>query len=191
MAAAVEEYVRRFLFAFLLPVCMMPLQSATLERLSLPDMITKASAIVRGTVLDSYSAFSGPVIYTHYHIQVTEQLKGSVAGTVDVAVPGGIAKGVLQNYAGAPEFSNGEDYVFFLWASKSGMNLILGLTQGLFSVSSVSASQTGGQNPNLTRRASHELMLDPVTHQQVKDRTLTMSLSDLRAQIAAAQGSGK
>jgi hypothetical protein len=43
--------------------------AATLERLSLDDLITKSRVIVRGKVLmNSYTATSGPVIYTHYRI---------------------------------------------------------------------------------------------------------------------------
>ena len=39
-------------------------------------MIAKSTAIVRGKVVSSWAGFSGPVIYTHYTMQVSEQLKG-------------------------------------------------------------------------------------------------------------------
>ena len=179
-------HVRRFVLALLIPFCVLPLASATLERLSLTDMITKSTAIVRGKVQSSYAAFSGRVIYTHYSVQVTEQYKGNPATTIDVVVPGGVANGIEQNYAGAPTFRAGEEYVFFIWTSKTGLNWIVGLTQGLFAVSQDSVS-----NPSVTRTASRELMLDGTTHQQVKDQTLNMRLGDLRSQIATTLGVAK
>ena len=41
---------RHFMLALVLTFCMWPLQGATLERLSLDDMIAKSTAIVRGKV---------------------------------------------------------------------------------------------------------------------------------------------
>jgi hypothetical protein len=178
--------VRHFALAFVLTFCMLPLQSATLERLSLADMIQKSTAILRGTVTGSHAAQQGPIIYTHYSIQVTEQFKGASPGTVDIVVPGGVANKIRQTFAGAPAFRTGDDYVFFLWTSSTGLTHVIGLTQGLFALS----AGTPG-NPVATRAASHEVMLDHATGQQVKDQTLVMNLSDLRSQIASAlSGSG-
>jgi len=171
---------RRLLFvAAMLGVAQ--LQSATLQQLSMSDLIAKSTAIVRGTVQGSYTAFSGPVIFTHYRVQVAEKWKGSAAVTVDVAVPGGVAGGVQQTYPGAPQFQPGDQYVLFLWTGKSGMTQIMGFSQGAFAV-----VHDGSSDPRLTRNASHELMLDPVTHRQVTDRTLTLRLSGLRSQVASA-----
>jgi hypothetical protein len=175
--------VRHFSFAFVLTFCMSPLQSATLERLSLNDMIQKSTAIVRGTVSSSHAAQQGPIVYTHYSIQVIEQFKGTIQKTVDVVVPGGAANNIRQSYAGTPSFHTGDDYVFFLWTGQSGLTHIIGLTQGLFAVSGTAA------NPIATRAATREVMLDPATGQQVKDQTMTMNLSDLRSLIASTLGS--
>ena len=104
-------------------------------------------------------------------------------GAVEVAVPGGVANNLRQVFAGAPEFNTGDEYVFFLWTGKSGITQVIGLTQGLFAVSAGTAS-----DPVATRVASRELMLEPGTARQVKDQTLVMKLSDLRAQIASTLG---
>jgi len=178
---AFPQVVKRHLvIALAMTVCGLPLQCATLERLSLDDMIAKATAIVRGKVTNAYAASSGPVIYTHYTIQVEERLKGSGGATVEVVVPGGAANGLRQSFAGAPVFRNGEDYVFFLWTGQSGLTQVLGLTQGLFAV-----AQDGSPDPVSTRQASRELMLDAKTGQPVKDQTLTMRLSELRSRVAS------
>ncbi len=82
---------------------------------------------------------------------------------------------------GAPKFNKGDEYVFFLWAGADGLNQVIGLTQGMFSVAG-----GGVANPMVTRSASQELMLDPKTGHAVKDQTVAMKLSDLRSQIAGA-----
>jgi hypothetical protein len=163
----------------------LPLAAATLEQLSLDDMIQKSPAIVRGTVALSRVEASGPIIYTHYIIRVTENFKGNSQGTVDVAVPGGTANNVRQTFPGTPQFKVGDDYVFFLWTGRSGLTQIIGLTQGLFALS-------GGSGGSLkaTRAASREVMLDRGTGHEVKDQTIVMTLDDLRARIAAAQNGG-
>ena len=172
---------RLFIAAALLGVAQ--LQSATLQQLSESDLIAKSTAIVRGTVQGSYTAYSGPVIFTHYRVQVVERWKGSTGAAVDVAVPGGVAGGIRQTYSGAPQFQAGDQYVLFLWTGKSGMTQIMGFSQGAFEV-----AQDGSSDPSLTRTASHELMLDAVTHQPVNDQPLTMRLSALRSRVAGALG---
>jgi len=159
--------------------------AATLERLSLDDMIAQSTAIVRGTVTGSYAAMSGTIIFTYYSVQVSEQFKGSTQNTVTVAVPGGTANNLRQTFPGAPELKTGGQFVFFLWTGKSGATQILGLTQGLFKLSTGTDT-----DPVATRSASAELMLDRVTAKPVKDQTLVMNLSDLRARIAGALGAG-
>lgn len=154
------------------------LQCATLERLTLNDMIGKSTAIVRATVGKSYVAANGPVIYTHYQLQVTERYKGAAQSTIDLALPGGVAGGIQQNFSGVPQLHTGEDYVFFLWTGKSGLTQIIGLSQGLFAVAG-----GGAKDPAVTRTASHEAMLDHATGRQVQDETLNMQLSALKSQI--------
>jgi len=161
------------------------LTGATLEQLSLDDMIQKSTAIVRGTVADFHTAAQGPLIYTHYSIRVTEQFKGSSQEIVDVAVPGGTANNVRQTFAGTPQFRVGDDYVFFLWTGRSGLTQVIGLTQGLFALSPGSADA-----PTVTRAASREVMLERGTGRQVKDQAIVMTLADLRARIAAALNGG-
>ena len=158
--------------------------AATLVQLSLSDMIGQSTAIERARVVSSRAAFSGPVIYTHYQLRVGELWKG--AAVTEIVVFGGVANGVRQSYAGTPQLSPGEDYVFFLWTNKAGMTHIAGLTQGLFAV-----ARDGSADPGVTRAASPEHMLDANTGRQVKDQTLAMKLSDLRARVSTAAGAAK
>jgi hypothetical protein len=176
---------RHFMLLLLLSFCMSgSLQSATLERLSLDDMIRKSTAIVRGKVAGISTETAGPVIYTHYQVQVSERFKGNAGSAVDVAVPGGTANGVRQTFDGAPILNTGDDFVFFLYTGRAGRTTIIGLTQGLFSLSK-------DADPVSTRAASHELMLDRKSGRPVKDETMVMRLSDLRKRIASAKGTSK
>jgi hypothetical protein len=168
---------RHFMLALVLTVCMSPLQSATLERLSLDDMIAKSTAIVRGKVSNSNAVATGPVIYTEYTIQVSERFKGAAGDSVQVSVPGGTVNGLRQSFSGAPTLNPGDEFVFFLFTGRDGRSAIIGLTQGLFSLD-------GSADPLSTRTASRELMLDRLTGRPVKDETMVMRLSDLRGRIA-------
>jgi hypothetical protein len=161
-----------------------PLCSATLERLSLDDLISKSTSIVRGTVSDSWTVFNGRDIYTHYKIQVEEGLKGPAQQSVEVTVPGGVYGNYHQTPAGSPVLNKGDQYVFFLWTSKAGVTWITGMTQGLFSVDRSSTE------PVATRTASRELMLDARTARPVKDSAVSLKISDLRARIAAKNSAG-
>jgi len=163
----------------------LPVPCATLERLTLDEMIAKSTAIVRGTVTGSWAAFSGPIIYTHYTIRVTEQYKGGTANSVEVVIPGGTVDGFRQFFSGAPVLERGAEYVLMLWTGKSGLTQVMGLTQGLFAI------QPGGSDPVVTRAATRELMLDRQTGQAVKDETLTMHLSALRSRIASGLTLGR
>lgn len=191
MPGALNLSVKRCLMlAMVLTSWVLPLRCATLERLSLDDLITRSTTIVRGKVTASWAALTGSVIYTHYQIQVSEQFKGAAQNSVEVMTPGGKVKGLTSSYAGSPVLNQGDEFVFFLWTSKTGITWITGLTQGLFSVAPGDAST----ERMATRSASRELMLDPDTSRPVKDNALSMTLSALRSRIAAtlaAQGGVK
>jgi hypothetical protein len=160
------------------------LQGSTLQQLSLNDMIQKSTLIVRGKAQFTYAAARGSVIYSHYQVQVTETYKGTPAKQLDVAVLGGVANGFRQSFAGAPALVPGQDYVLFLWTSKTGLTEIIGLSQGLFSVTTNSAGQA-----MLVRAASTELMLNSVG-KPVTDSDIDISLSNLRSQIQSVLSGG-
>jgi hypothetical protein len=192
MEPALDSSVKRHLFSIIIPVvvtsCWMPLQGATLERLSLDDMIGKSTAIVRGTVTDTWTAFTGRDIYTHYKIQVSERFKGPAQKTVEITVMGGTVGEFHQTVAGAPVLNRGAEFVFFLWTSSRGITWITGLTQGLFALPAASSTDPSSTDRMATRAANRELMLDAVTAHAVKDNAVSMKLSEMRKRIAAKAG---
>jgi hypothetical protein len=150
--------------------------ATTLQQLSMDDMIRKSTAIVRAKVVDSRAAFRGQDIYTYYKLQVLEGLT-SGAQQLEVAVPGGSAKGMRQMVPGAPTLNVGSEYVIFLWTSRSGLTQVIGLSQGLFTVSKNAAGDT-----MLVRPAATELMLDKSGH-EVQDEPVSLHLNAVRSQI--------
>ena len=188
MRSALPHGVKRYAwFAMLLVFGIRPLPSATLQQLTMDDLIAQSTAIVRGTVVDSWAALTGSVIYTHYKIQVSESFKGPRQSSVEVVVAGGVVNNLSQSFSGSPTLNKDDQFVLFLWTSRAGLTQIMGLTQGLFAIAPGAST-----DPMATRAATRELMLDAKTAQPVKDAVLSMHLSDLRSLIAntlqASQG---
>ncbi|HWQ52540.1 MAG TPA: hypothetical protein VN442_02570 [Bryobacteraceae bacterium] len=172
--------LRRFLLALSLISCLGPLQGATLERLSLDDMIEKSTAIVRGTISGRWSAMSGGTVYTNYRVQVTERWKGPAADTAEFRIPGGRANGVRQICSGAPEPVEGKEYVLFLWTSRGGATYIIGFTQGLFELAAA-----GGSERIAVRALTSETVLEPGTGKAVQSERIEMRLRDLSTRISS------
>jgi hypothetical protein len=181
--------MRRFILLALAAVCLASLPSSrlpgsTLQRLSLNDMIEKSTMIVRGTVQPGPAAFRGAMIYTHYQVQVSKAFKGTPAPSIDVAVPGGAVNGIQQAFAGSPMLTAGQEYVLFLWTSKSGLTQVIGLSQGLFNVITNPQGQL-----IVSRGAASERMVDS-TGQTVSDSSIQMPLAQLRTKIQTVLAGG-
>ena len=164
-------------------ISVVPVGATTLQRLSLDEMTQQSSAIVRAKVTGSSPILRGANVWTMYQVQVLETLKGPSANTVQVAVPGGVAGGMRQIVAGAPSLTPGGEYVFFLWRGRSGLVQLIGLSQGLLSV-----TRDAEGNASLVRPAAKEIMLDhnlkPVT-----DQGLRLHWSDFRSRVVSRVGS--
>lgn len=164
------------------------LQAATLERLTMDEMIAKSTQIVRAKVVSSRAAFRGPVgpgsmIYTWYGLQVSEWWKGgSGQSRFEVAVPGGNALSYRQTIPGAPALVEGQEYVLFVWTSRSGLPQIIGLTQGLFTMG-------GAGGLHLSQASSSEPMVDARTHKAVSGAGMTYTYAELKAMVAGARAS--
>src|SRR5579863_4984311 len=94
-------------------------RTATLQQLSLNDMVLQSTAIVRARVVSSSASFTGSTIYTHYKLQASETWKGTAPA--EVMVPGGVTGRYRQSFPGTPQLQSGTEYVLFLWTSKAGI----------------------------------------------------------------------
>ena len=155
----------------------MPIGAATLEKLSLEEMIQKSTAIVRGRAAGVRTVARGPVIYTLHHVQVAEQWKGPALSEIEVAVPGGAMNGLRQTFSGAPDLLEGAEYVLFLWTGGNGLTQIIGLSQGKFAL-----AKDKKESKTVHRTAATEQMIDS-RGRTVEDTPLRMSLKQLDERI--------
>jgi hypothetical protein len=176
--------VRHFFFALSLISCLGPLQGATLERLSLDDMIGKSSSIVRGKISGSYAAFTRDLIYTHYQVEVLERWKGTAQAT-EFLVPGGTVGKVHQTCEGAPQLSPNKEYLLFLWTSKAGQTFIIGFSQGIFDLTGSSGSKLMA-----VREAPADAVLEPGTGNVVKGERIALKLHELKSRVASNLAKG-
>ncbi len=151
--------------------------ATTLEQLSLDEMISKSTGVVRGRVTASRAAARGADIYTYYSIAVAETWKGAALTQWEVAVPGGALRGQHQTVAGAPDLKVGEEYVLFLWTSRAGLTQVIGLSQGLFEVRTNPAG-----NPILLRPASSETLVDR-NGRLVEDQPMAVGVTEMRSRV--------
>jgi len=154
-----------------------PAGATTLLKMSMDDLIVQSTAIVRAKITGSRTASTGKDIYTYYQLQVSESLKKGAILPVEFAVPGGVYGNLRQIGVGSPEFTQGQEYVLFLWTGRSGMTQVIGLSQGSFSLTQDSSGATV-----LKRPAIADQMLDK-SGKPVTDAPVTMKWSDLRDMI--------
>ena len=165
---------------------LLPLTAATLEQISLGEMIEQSTAIVRARTAESRGVREGRLIYTLTRLEVIEQWKGEPLNEVEVALPGGSVGGLSQRFGGVPRLEPGSEFVFFLWKGPSGRIQITGLSQGLFAVTRAEEGDL-----RAARGPSGDLMLAPKTGVAVQDRAIEMPLRDLVATIRSVLSDAK
>lgn len=152
--------------------------ATTLVKLSLDEMISQSTDIVRARVSDCQAAQRGPAVVTDCVITVSERLKGIPATTMAVSVPGGTVstpRGRLRHViAGSPEFDARQEYLLFLWRGKSGITQLIGLSQGVLEVS----VQNGKVVANRTK--SSGVSYQDAKGEEVDDDGLTVTLDAVR-----------
>jgi hypothetical protein len=174
--------MRTFAILVAFTAAVSPAKATTLLQLGLSEMAQASTAITRVRVTGSSEVLRGSDVYTVYQFAALESLKNPVGRSLrDVAVPGGAAGGIRQVVAGAPTLRVGGEYVLFLWTSRSGLTQIIGLSQGLFSVSNAFSAS----NPVVTRAAADEQMLD-TAGRPVRAEALAMPWTDLKALVDQA-----
>jgi hypothetical protein len=159
-----------------------PGQAATLERLSMDEMIQKSTEIVRGRVMTLGVSTRGSILYTLARVEVLERWKGAQSATIEVWIPGGRSGNLRQTFSGAPSLNVGGEYVLFLWAGASGNRQVIGFSQGAFDV-----KLDAKGNPQMQRSAISETMLDD-RGREVEDVPVRMSLADLRKMLKSSLG---
>lgn len=117
-----------------------PIDTSMTNGLSIRDMTNRSDLIALGSCVDTKSVWVDRTLVTLATISVAETLKGAEAGTITVALPGGIDANrkfpVAMTYPGAPRIAQGEDVFLFLTAHGEavGTYAVTGFSQGKFSI---------------------------------------------------------
>jgi hypothetical protein len=166
--------MRSLQFLILVGVVCASASASTLQHLSLKDMALQSTDIVRGHVQRGKTVWHGSQLFTHYTVFVSDRWKGNGSQMMDLALAGGVLDGRRQTWAGTPDLVEGREYVLFLWHSPSGLNLIIGLSQGLFAVDTANsdALQTSTSEP-MVDGSGAAMTADPVR----------MSLAEMRRYV--------
>lgn len=160
-------------------------RAATLEQLSLDEMVRQSTAIVRAKAGQSRSIRAGALIYTLVDVEVLDQWKGERVTRREIALPGGQIGGFSQHFGGVPLLTTGQEFVAFLWTGPSGRTQILGLSQGFFEVIRDARGQI-----LIHRKPTADLMLAPESATPVPYDDIEMPLEALVAKIGSALAAG-
>jgi len=168
------------------PGAWIPAKATTLQQLSLGEMAQKSTAVVRAKVMGSIEVLRGTDVFTVYRLDILETVKApNGIKPADVAVPGGIAGGLRQVVPGAPVLNAGQEYVLFLWTSRSGLTQVMGMSQGLFTVERTTAGDVIA-----TRAAAGEQILDSAGR-AVRDEGLSMPWAELKSKVLKTLTAGR
>lgn len=110
--------------------------AATVEKMSLPEMVKLSPSIVVGTVTDVSSAWNEDHtrIFTTIALDVSESLKGELSGVITFRQIGGTVGDTRISVPGFPVFKEGSELLLFLNDDPSGYIPVVGLGQGKFDV---------------------------------------------------------
>ncbi len=117
-----------------------PAGATTAVALSNRAMAEGAEVIATGRCVDVRSVWEGRTLVTLATIALDDVLKGDVAGTVTVALPGGVDANrrfpVAMTYPGAPQIAVDEAVFLFLDRGNgaSAALTVMGFSQGKFSI---------------------------------------------------------
>ncbi|HTB14574.1 MAG TPA: hypothetical protein VK752_23545 [Bryobacteraceae bacterium] len=156
---------------------LVPAGATTLLKMSMDDLILQSTTIVRARITGTRTGAVGNDIYTYYQLQVSETLKKGAIQPAEFAVPGGAYGSFRQIGIGSPVFSEGREYVLFLWTGRNGMTQVIGLSQGMFNLTQDASGATV-----LNRPAIDEHMLDK-SGNPVTGKPVTMKWSELREMV--------
>ena len=79
-----------------------PAGATTLLKMSMDDLITRSTSIVRARVTGSRAVSDHRDIYTYYQLQISETLKKTGNVPSEIAVPGGVYGNLRQIGIGSP-----------------------------------------------------------------------------------------
>jgi hypothetical protein len=130
----------------LLVVCLLgigvPLSALTVRPLTFTELVQESTAVVQGRVIEvrgQWTADRGG-IESLVLVEAAAYLKGALGDRVTVRVAGGEVGKFVNIIPGAPRFTPGDRVVLFLKTSGPSIPVITGTSQGVYRVSTDTAS---------------------------------------------------
>lgn len=107
-------------------------RATSIRELSLEEMVAEADQIVHARVLAVWEGYDERtrIPWTHYGLQIVEELKGDRVTTLVVSEPAGRLGSVIVDIAGVPRYAVNEEVLVFLKRTPGGFLRTLNLTEG-------------------------------------------------------------
>lgn len=136
-----DRFCTRLLHVIGLGILLLPaLHATTAVQMDTADLTKEAETIVLGKCVSLRAVWEGRVLVTVATVTVSETLKGGAAGSITVALPGGVDANrripIAMTYPGAPTMQPDEEVLLFL-TRDSGIasgQIVAGFAQGKFSI---------------------------------------------------------
>lgn len=140
----------------ILPLICLAAQATLVPALNLRGLIDQSEFIVHGRVTQSWAAWDSAhkYIWTHYRLEVIDDVKGNPGPNVMVSEPGGSLDGVSMSIAGAPDYQVGEEAIIFLYRTPVGYLRATGCAQGKYTVTPEMRVRTNRKGLELLPRDS-------------------------------------
>ncbi len=123
---------------FLLVILISPFRESSAQMLKVSvDELTKAStSVIHGetTSIRSYWTEDRRYIMTDVTIRVQDTVRGQSSSETIITVPGGRVGSTLYEVSDMPVFAEGDEVIVFVSRHESGMNLVVGGSQGMMKV---------------------------------------------------------
>jgi len=158
----------------------LPLQSTTLQRMSLSQLARAADAVVRARCLGSTARWESGAIWTLTDFEVIERFQGSPPSRIRIRLPGGRVGGVSTRVEDVPQFRAGDDAVLFLEARPDGGYAVTAWVEGTFRIRRAS----GDGREFVTQDSSGIAVFDPATKQFRSEGVRNVPWSEFRQRLA-------
>jgi hypothetical protein len=178
--------MRRLVVIAMLVAVPAVLRATVLVPIEFRELVTVASTIVRGRVVDVRAQWvdGRRAIDTVLTVEADEYFKGGPGATIFVRVPGGEMGRYRTVFVGAPEFRRGDEVVLFLRGDPARGAVIVGLSQGAFRVAPDRTGRRMVTTPVLMGTSSDRPQ--PVVRGDVTRRPLAVeAFGDLVRRVAA------
>lgn len=160
-----------------------PAPATTLAQLSLAQLTSAATDIVRARCTGTQSLWRDGEIWTVSSFRTGEIWKGDLPQEFQVWMLGGRTGPVTSYVPGAPRFRQGEEAVLFLEPTRSGLLSITGWGEGTFRIR---RDPRSGKS-RATQDTASASTFDPAAHNFRASGVRDWPLDRLKARILAAE----